>query len=228
MTQRESGKIVGLMGGTFDPVHNGHLRVALEFKERLGLDALHLVPAATPPHRQPPWATAAQRLTMVQLAIGNNAPLEVDDRELQRPGVSYTLETLMSLQQQLPPQSKIVLLMGSDAFCHFHRWHGWQMIRQRVQLVLAIRPDHPLRQEDLPQALQSWFSSSRLVDAQTSADFAHSPAGTLWQLAVTPLAISATHLRQLCASGRSIRYLTPDPVWDYIHQNGIYQCKQMS
>ena len=135
---------VGLLGGTFDPVHFGHLRSAVEVCEQLQLDELRLIPSARPPHRGMPGATAAQRLRMVELALGQGGGLQVDDRELQRERPSYTVETLESLRQELGSDVALFMVLGWDAFCGLPSWHRWESLLELANLVVLQRPDYDL------------------------------------------------------------------------------------
>ena len=132
---------IGLLGGTFNPVHNGHLRSAVEVRERLALDELRLVPSARPPHRAAPEVTAEQRLAMVQLALAGSDELQVDARELQRSSPSWTVDTLASLRAELGPQAVVFFILGWDAFCGLPGWHRWQELLELAHLVVLQRPD---------------------------------------------------------------------------------------
>src|SRR5512143_4181715 len=130
---------IGIFGGTFDPIHYGHLRTALELKRALDLERLHFVPAATPPHRAAPCTDAALRLRMVQAAIAGEPGFVADDRELKRPGLSYTFDTLTSFRAEFPDRP-LCLLLGMDAFLNLPQWHEWREIPQLAHVVVAHRP----------------------------------------------------------------------------------------
>jgi len=204
---------VGLLGGTFDPVHFGHLRSAVEVCEQLQLDELRLIPSARPPHRGMPGATAAQRLRMVELALGQGGGLQVDDRELQRERPSYTVETLESLRQELGSDVALFLVLGWDAFCGLPSWHRWESLLELANLVVLQRPDYDL---EVPEVLKDLL-------AARSADQPERSHGQIICLSQTPLAISATHIRTLVGSGASPRFLLPDAVLDYIENEGLYR-----
>ena len=204
---------VGLLGGTFDPVHFGHLRSAVEVCEQLQLDELRLIPSARPPHRGMPGATAAQRLRMVELALGQGGGLQVDDRELQRERPSYTVETLESLRQELGSDVALFMVLGWDAFCGLPSWHRWESLLELANLVVLQRPDYDL---EVPEVLKDLL-------AARSADQPERSHGQIICLSQTPLAISATHIRTLVGSGASPRFLLPDAVLDYIETKGLYR-----
>ena len=204
---------VGLLGGTFDPVHFGHLRSAVEVCEQLQLDELRLIPSARPPHRGMPGATAAQRLRMVELALGQGGGLQVDDRELQRERPSYTVETLESLRQELGSDVALFMVLGWDAFCGLPSWHRWESLLELANLVVLQRPDYDL---EVPEVLKDLL-------AARSADQPERSHGQIICLSQTPLAISATHIRTLVGKGASPRFLLPDAVLDYIENEGLYR-----
>ena len=204
---------VGLLGGTFDPVHFGHLRSAVEVCEQLQLDELRLIPSARPPHRGMPGATAAQRLRMVELALGQGGGLQVDDRELQRERPSYTVETLESLRQELGSDVALFMVLGWDAFCGLPSWHRWESLLELANLVVLQRPDYDL---EVPEVLKDLLAA-RIADQPERSH------GQIICLSQTPLAISATHIRTLVGSGASPRFLLPDAVLDYIENEGLYR-----
>lgn len=207
---------IGLLGGTFDPIHHGHLRSAVEAHEWLALDELRLIPSARPPHRDSPGASAEQRLAMVQLAVADEPALSVDDRELRRERPSYTVDTLESLRSELGDSVALYLILGWDAFCGLPSWHRWDELLGLANLVVLQRPDYDL---EVPEVLKDLMAARTLSDPAGS----QAPAGEIVLLAQTPLAISATHIRALLGEGRSPRYLLPDAVLGYIATNGLYR-----
>lgn len=208
---------VGIFGGTFDPVHFGHLRSALEMLETLGLAEVRLVPCGQPPHRHPPRADAAARRAMLELAVAGQPGLRVDARELERPGPSYMVDTLASLRAELGA-TPLCLLLGSDAFLGLPQWHRWQELLSLAHLVVMHRPGWGLDQS--PASPLAALLAARRV--HTAADLAPQPAGHILLTAVTPLDISATAIRTLIGAGRSPRYLLPDAVWEHIRARGWY------
>lgn len=207
---------IGLLGGTFDPVHYGHLRSALEVRDCLGLDELRLIPSARPPHRDQPGASAEQRLAMVRLAVGERSGLLVDDRELQRAKPSYTVETLESLRDELGNTVTLFMIVGWDAFCGLPGWHRWEELLQLANLVVLQRPE---QDQDVPEVLKDLLAARSISDPRQ----ANARHGQILCLSQTPLAISATHIRTLVAGGQSPRFLLPDAVLDYIETHGLYQ-----
>lgn len=208
---------IGILGGTFDPVHIGHLRSALELLETLALAEVRLIPCGHPPHRNPPHASAAARRAMLDLAVAGQPGLRVDSRELERPGPSYMVDTLASLRDEVGA-TPLCLLLGSDAFLGLPRWHRWQELLQLAHLVVMHRPGWTL-ETSLEAPLAQLVTARRVA---TVAALAAQPAGSLLLAPVTPLDISASAIRALVAAGRSPRYLLPDGVWDYIRDQGLY------
>ena len=207
---------VGVLGGTFDPIHLGHLRSAVEVREYLALDELRLIPNATPPHRDIPGASAPQRLEMVRLATATDDSLLVDDCELQRDRPSYTVETLESLRTELGDNASLFLIVGWDAFSGLPGWHRWEDLLQLASLVVLQRPE---QDQELPEVLKDLLAARSVGDPSTM----QATHGEILCLAQTPLAISATHIRSLIQAGRSPRFLLPDSVLGYIETNGLYQ-----
>jgi nicotinate-nucleotide adenylyltransferase len=212
LNTQHSTLAVGVFGGTFDPIHYGHLRPAQEAVQQLALAELRFVPAAQPPHRPSPQASAAQRLAMVELAIRGLPALRVDDRELRRGGLSYTVLTLESLRAELG-NTPLCLLIGADQFRSFETWHRWQEIPDLAHLVVLNRPGAT------SGSLPAW-ARTRACD-----DFGVlrvAPAGRLAFLSVSPQDISATRIRAALARGESVQGLLPEVVLDYIRTNQVY------
>ena len=202
--------MIGILGGTFDPIHYGHLRPALEVKQTLGLEQVRFIPLRQPPHRDQPYSSPQQRLAMVQTATAGEPAFRVDDRELQRSGNSYTVDTLHSLRQELG-NLPLCLLMGSDAFRGFPDWHQPDLVLKLAHLVVMQRPG------EQPVA----HYADRIV---SNAEPMHSvPGGLILFQPVTQLEISATAIRMMLRTGLSPRYLLPDPVLAIIRQQGLYQ-----
>jgi nicotinate-nucleotide adenylyltransferase len=204
--------MIGIFGGTFDPIHYGHLRPAQEAVQKLALAELRFIPAAQPPHRPPPLASAAQRLAMVELAIRGLPGLRADDRELQRGGSSYTVLTLESLRAELG-KTPLCLLIGADQFRSFETWHRWQEIPALAHLVVLNRPG------TLFGALPVWARARVCEDFRFLRE---APAGQLAFLSVSPQDISATRIRAALARGESVQGLLPEAVLDYIRINQVY------
>lgn len=206
----------GIFGGTFDPVHFGHLRAAIEARERLDLEAITFVPAGTPPHRDPPRASAGHRLNMLRVATGDRSELVVDDREVRRGGVSYMVDTLQGLRADAPTMP-LLLLIGQDAANALDSWHCWRRLFDLAHIVIMRRPDSRHRYS----APLSDMIQPRLV---ASAEFLRtSSAGCVLPLEVTQLDISSTRIRDIIASGGSPGFLLPDAVIDYIGRHRLYR-----
>ena len=204
--------MLGLLGGTFDPIHYGHLRPAQEVMRAAGLSELRLLPAGQPPHRPAPVASAVQRLQMVQLACTEFPGFIADDRELRRDGPSYTVDTLESLRAELRTQP-LCLLIGTDAFLGLETWHEWDRLPELAHLIVMHRPGWAIPR--LPQ----WAS---LRQAGTPAELARQPAGRIWFQAVTPQDISGTRLRAAIARHQPVQAWLPAPVIEYIRSQQIY------
>ena len=207
---------IGVLGGTFDPVHIGHLRGALEVTEALKLDELRMVPSARPPHRDQPQVSAEHRLAMVRAAVDGLAPLTVDDLELRRDKPSYTLDTLESMRAELAKDDQLILLLGWDAFCGLPSWHRWEELLQHCHIVVLQRPD---ADAEPPDALRNLVAARSVSDPQALKG----PGGQITFVWQAPLAVSATQIRQLLASGKSVRFLVPDAVLAYIEAHGLYR-----
>lgn len=211
---------LGLFGGTFDPVHFGHLRLAEEAVAHLGLGGIRWLPAGQPPHRGQPAVTAAQRLDMVRLATAGNERFVVDAAEVEAAVPSYTVHTLERLRGELTPGQPLVLLVGADAFAGLTTWHRWRELFSLAHIAVSHRPGFPVEPASLSVELAEEFSDRRIADP---APLAASPAGAIVTFAMTQLAISATQIRRLLANGLSARYLLPDDVLDYIQTHSLYR-----
>ena len=217
MRPGQARRRVGVLGGTFDPVHNGHLRTALEVAERLGLDELRLVPVNTPALRAQPLASAEQRAAMLAIAAAGNAGIVVDARELARGGVSYSIDTLRELRTEIGDHASLCMVLGEDAYAGLERWKEWQRLLDYAHLVVLTRPgDTPAPRG----ALAAWTEEH--LAAEPEAAPAGASRGSIVHLGLTQLAISSTQVRALLATGRSPRYLLPDGVLEYIRDNRIY------
>ncbi|MEW6314499.1 MAG: nicotinate-nucleotide adenylyltransferase [Pseudomonadota bacterium] len=209
---------IGILGGTFDPIHYGHLRLAQEAADGLGLDHVRFIPCHLPPHRDVPRATPAQRLEMVRLALRGNPAFVLDTREMNRGRPSYSVDTLTDLRAELGNEVPLCLIMGADAFLGLETWRQWRQLFDLAHIVVASRAG-ALDQAGLTPALRAEFAARR---GERSA-LSHSPHGTITPFAMTALDISATRIRQDVARGESMRYLLPDAVLDYIQRHKLYQ-----
>lgn len=208
--------MIGLLGGSFDPIHFGHLRPALELYEDLKLQEVRLIPSGLPPHRTPPLTSAEQRLAMVQAAITGVPGLCVDERELHRAGPSYTVDTLHSLRAELG-QTPLCLIVGMDAFLGLDTWRRWRELIQLAHIVLAHRPGWAASGTGEVAEL---LAERRVEEPQMLASHA---AGHILCWPVTQLDISSSRIRTLLAEGKSARYLLPDDVLAIINAHGIYR-----
>ena len=206
---------LALFGGTFDPVHYGHLRCAEEARQKLNLDQLYLLPAGTPPHRSAPLATAKQRLEMLQLAQTEFPHLAIDDREVRRDGASYMVDTLKSFRQELP-QRPLLLLLGQDAANDLHSWFEWEQLFELSHIVILTRPGVKTKyRQNLAKQMQR-----RLISDVQKLHL--SEAGMVLHLGVASIEISATTIKSIMRLGRSPRSMMPETVWDYINENRLY------
>jgi nicotinate-nucleotide adenylyltransferase len=218
---------IGIFGGTFDPVHFGHLRLAQELGESLRLAEVRIIPAGTPPHRAAPQVTAQQRLDMVRLAADGNPLLSVDDREVRRSGPGYTVDTLAEVRQSAGAARPLCLLLGADAFLELATWHRWHDLFSLAHLVIAHRPGFPPDSwmARMPEPLAREYSA-RLLRQPFGVHL--SPAGGIVTQAIAALDISASMIRDSLARGVSPRYLLPDPVLDYIRRNNLYVTQEVN
>jgi len=212
---------IGLLGGTFDPIHFGHLRLAEELAEVLQLDQVRFIPAGQPPHRGQPRATAPQRLEMARLAVAGNPRFLLDAREIDKDGPCYSVETLTALRAELPPGTPLVLFMGGDAFIGLTSWHEWRHLFDLAHIAVAHRPGYSLAtwEDALPDPLRKLLSTRR---CEQPVDMLDKPAGQVFLHTITQLDISASQIRDRALRGKSLRYLLPDPVIDYINENRLY------
>ena len=215
--------MIGIYGGTFNPVHYGHLRTGLEVLELFELQQLRWIPCRLPAHRQQPDVSPEHRLTMLQLACADTPGFDVDRRELDRDGPSYMVDTLRSLRNEYP-QTGLILFIGTDAFTGLSRWHEWQQLFEYAHIVVMTRPPY-----DMPEL--SGFLLQRLCTDKPV--LRQQNAGLLLFQPVTALDISATAIRDLISMGQSPKFLLPDAVIRYIRQQQLYlsprqdsECKQ--
>lgn len=219
---RSTNGPVGVFGGTFDPIHYGHLRLAQEAADRLQLTEVRFIPAGSPPHRTAPGATAAQRLAMAKLATAANALFTVDDREVRRAGPGYTVDTLAELRAEFGTQRSLALLMGADAFLDLATWRQWERLFILAHIVVAYRPGFSVDtwHTRMPVPLAREYSA-RLARQPLAVHLA--PAGGVFVLPIAELDIAATGIRDAVAEGTSPRYLLPDSVLDYIETQQLYR-----
>jgi nicotinate-nucleotide adenylyltransferase len=209
---------IGLLGGTFDPIHHGHVRFAEDARARLALAEVRLIPTGNPPHRSPPTSSAADRLAMTRLAVEGLAGLTVDDREVRRPGASYTVDTLAELKAELPA-TPLCLLVGADALAGLASWHRWRELFALAHVVFAARPGALALHRMPPE-----------VAAEVSGRLTHDPAqlgekigGCAFHLEIRPHLLSASGLRKRLAAGEKPADLLPPAVLAYIESHHLYR-----
>jgi nicotinate-nucleotide adenylyltransferase len=235
--------VLGLFGGTFDPLHIAHLRLAIEAREELGLADVRFIPAGNPALRDAPHCPAVHRLAMVERALATMPGFSVDASEVlsaeAAPGPSYTIDTLERQRRLQGAQRPLVLLLGADAFARLEAWHRWRELFELAHIAVATRPGHELRvmRSGIPgdgagslcvpgtplrgqvTALDREFAARR----GAAADLAGAPAGRIVPFAITALEVSASAIRRRLAQGLSVRHLVPDAVLDYIDSHQIYR-----
>ena len=219
---------IGLFGGTFNPVHFGHLRAALEIREGFDLDEIILIPAALPPHKIPvDVADAADRMQMLDLALEDVSGLRLSDIESKRSGPSYTIDTVQHLRQTLPDQSRIYLIMGMDAFLEIDTWKSYNELLEQIPFIIISRPNTDSCDTDF-----GWKFLEEYLTSKISADYVFSKLQNCYRAKdkkpvyiyeVTGLDISSTRIRSLISEGRPIRFLVPQKVAHYIQSRGLYK-----
>jgi nicotinate-nucleotide adenylyltransferase len=218
---------IGLFGGTFNPVHLGHLRAAVEVRQGFELDEIFLIPAALPPHKVPgDVAASVDRLNMLNLALGSDAGLKVSNVELNRSGPSYTIDTVQHFKQTLPAESRLFLIMGLDAFLEIDTWKSYRELLTQIPLIVINRPNAGDRASGVP-----WKVMDDYMAAKLSADYSYSASRSaylaggqqpIYVFEVSALDISSTRIRRAISKDRSINYLVPPKVVEYIRTKGIY------
>lgn len=211
--------LLGLLGGTFDPVHYAHLRLADEAAEHLGLARVRWIPSGSPGHRAAPRTAGRHRLEMVRLAIRDNARFELDDAEAESAAPRFTIDTLKRLRAELGADAPLVFVIGADQLHAFHTWRAWRELLTLAHFAVGERPGFPLTRSALPPEVSGEYSAR----AAPPAALAASPAGSIVAFPMTQLGISASEVRKRLASGASARYLLPPEVLAYIRVNGLYR-----
>ncbi len=207
----------GIFGGTFDPVHIGHLRTALELKQHLHLASMRLIPSGDPPHRDTPRTAAADRLAMVELAVAGEPGLVADGREVARPGPSYTIDTLRELRAEVGHTEPLCLCLGMDSLVNITTWVRWREFLDYAHIVVAARPGWTL---PAGGQLPAWLAQHRTAEPEALLNRA---GGLVYLAEMTLLPVAATDLRAALARGESIRYLTTDGVLTYIGAHHLYE-----
>lgn len=211
--------MIGILGGAFDPVHFGHLRPALELHEALSLDTLLWIPTGQPAHRETAMASGEQRVAMLQLAIQGMPEWQVDQRELQRSGPAYMVDTLRELRIERGVDSALCLLMGMDAFAGLPLWHEWQQLFELAHLVVNHRPGITLDALTKKDRLVAQISQRQVSEPSL---LKQSPAGRIYFHPLNQLDISSTRIRELLAAGQDPHFLLPEKVLEFIRSNDLY------
>lgn len=208
--------MIGILGGTFDPIHFGHLRTALDVMQAVGLDEVRFIPLNQAVHREQPETAATLRWRMVQAAVAGEPGFIADDRELRRTGSSYTVDTLSALRREFPHEP-LCLLLGMDAFNGFAQWRQPEEILRLAHLVVMHRPGAATPDDPGAKEILAAHPCAGLGALEQQG------AGMIHLQAVTQLEISSTRIRSLLKAGESPRYLLPDRVLDLIEQNRLYR-----
>lgn len=212
---------IGILGGTFDPIHFGHLRLAQEVADQLRLAEVRFIPSGTPPHRAAPATAAADRLAMVRLAVAGNALFTVDPRETVSAAPGYTVDTLTALRAEAGARQSLVMILGADAFLDLATWSRWHQLFELAHIAVAYRPGFPVDtwQSRMPQPLAAEYNA-RLMHQPFSVHVA--PAGGIVVVPIAELNISATMIRESLRGGRNPRYLLPESIYQYIQEHMLY------
>ena len=199
----------GIFGGTFDPIHLGHVGAVRQIVESAGLDEVRVIPAAVPPHRHVPHASAAERFEMVRIALAEEPGLVADARELERTGPSYTLDTVLELRTEMP-DARFSLVLGLDAVLGLDRWHRWEELLPLVSVIAMVRPGWIP-----PDPPPPWW---RIGQGAPGTD----SAGRIHLMAISPMDVSATRIRAGLRTGMDVRHLLHPGVYDHIRRHGLY------
>ena len=220
---KENYSLIGIYGGTFDPIHYGHLRIAEELIESLGFSELYFVPSGSPRLRNAPIASKHHRVAMLSLAIQDNKIFMLDGRETVRDGESYSVVTLREFREEVRSECALCFIMGSDVFLNLSRWYCWLEILELCHIIVADRPGYlPAFNNKMPPKLAEILVSRQ---ASSISDLKESSCGLIFIAPTTLQDISATAIRESIAADQSARYLTPDAVLEYIKANRLYSGK---
>ena len=218
---------LGLFGGTFDPIHIGHLRAALEVKQGFERDQVVIIPAAQPPHKKGDQVSdATDRLKMVELGLSGFPGFSVSDVELQRSGPSYSIDTINHFKTASDKDTEIFFISGLDAFLEIDTWKSYKELLQQVAFIVIARPifdcsDSTLHWKRLEDFIEAKISTDYKF-SDSSACFIRAGAKPIYSFDVTSLAISSTRIRELVKTGQPITYLVPESVENYVNSRGLY------
>ncbi len=214
-------KGIGLFGGTFDPVHYGHLRAGEEIRQAFSLSWVEFLPARIPPHKtQKPLTEVKHRLAMLRLAVEGNPYFRVSEVEATREGVSYLVDTLIAYREHYPSDVSLYFILGMDSFLEIATWHRYAELFSLSNFVVITRPgyERPALSEVVSEQVASSFEPSR----QEKDCLEHRDGHRIFFRDTTLLDIAASRLRAWIREGRSVRYLIPEGVWAYVQENGLY------
>lgn len=220
---------IGLFGGTFNPVHIGHLRTVIEVKEQFSLNRIYIVPSFIPPHKSfAGIASPSDRIEMIRLSVCDDPGFEVSDVELIRGGTSYTIDTLRFFTEKLSGKDESFFIMGIDAFLEIHTWKSFRDIFKIMPLIVMGRPgtNNRVSLDDMKLAVTCYLSFHHLSGYEYIHEhfkFIHPQLQSVYLMGVTPIDISSSKIRDLASKGRSIRFLVPEAVFQYISTRGLYQ-----
>lgn len=210
-------RALGFLGGTFNPVHIGHLRGALDCVDQLGLDQVALLPAAQPPLKDLPVISAQHRSAMLELAVQRTEDLTVDCRELDRPGLSFTIDTVTELRHQWQGDTSLTFIMGLDSLVNLHHWRDWQGLFELCNIAVLARPG---AHAALDGAVRRSIDQRRCP----ASDLKHCAAGAVTFVNQTPLDVSSTAIRGALKGGKNVQFLLPEAVIEYIVAHELYDC----
>ena len=209
-------QLIGILGGTFDPIHNGHIQLARQAQEQLKLDQVRLIPVNIPPHREKPVASSFHRQKMTDLAIDGETGLTVDSRELESTNISYSINTLKSLRKEYPEDS-LCLILGQDAFNKIDSWKDWPELLHYAHIIVANRPEKI--NEKVSTELQTWIEKNRTTD---KTDPENNLSGTIYFINIPMLDISSDMIRQHYSENKPVDNLLPETIQTYIKDNHLY------
>lgn len=208
---------IAVFGGTFDPVHCGHIRSAVAVRDALSVQEVRMIPSLSPPHRDLPESSADHRVAMLHAAVAGEPGIVVDEREVYRDGPSYTVDTLRSLRSELGADTSIYFVMGADAFYTLDQWYKWQEIIELSHIVVLKRPGFPLK---APDEMQLWMKDKAVVAGASLSDWAY---GNVVFLELEQVLVSSTLVRQAIHQGNSTDEMLPTSVIQYISCNSLYE-----
>lgn len=221
---KENYSLIGIYGGTFDPIHYGHLRLAEELNGILGFSRLYFIPSGSPRLRNAPIASKHHRVAMLSAAIQDNEIFMLDEREVERDGESYSVVTLREYRKEVGSECALCFIMGSDVFLNLPKWHYWHEMFELCHIIVADRPGYiSTLNSKMPSELKEVLMSRQ---ASSIGDLKGSSHGLIFVAPTTLQDISATVIRESIAANQSIRYLTPDAVLEYIKTNRLYSGKE--